>query len=120
MTDETIHPTLKAGAEAEEKTAALRAALAQLRVESGESLDASAPNGPMAGVALQLTGRSDAPKRDDIAVNGSNGFNGVNGTNGRHAKSANVTRASAQGLACLLYTSPSPRDLSTSRMPSSA
>ena len=24
------------------------------------------------------------------------------------------------GLACLLYTSPSPRDLSTSRMPSSA
>ena len=25
-----------------------------------------------------------------------------------------------QGLACLLYTSPSPRDLSTSRMPSSA
>ena len=26
----------------------------------------------------------------------------------------------AQSLACLLYTSPSPRDLSTSRMPSSA
>ena len=25
-----------------------------------------------------------------------------------------------EGLACLLYTSPSPRDLSTSRMPSSA
>ena len=25
-----------------------------------------------------------------------------------------------QGLVCLLYTSPSPRDLSTSRMPSSA
>ena len=25
-----------------------------------------------------------------------------------------------QGAACLLYTSPSPRDLSTSRMPSSA
>ena len=24
------------------------------------------------------------------------------------------------GMACLLYTSPSPRDLSTSRMPSSA
>ena len=27
---------------------------------------------------------------------------------------------SAQGVDCLLYTSPSPRDLSTSRMPSSA
>ena len=26
----------------------------------------------------------------------------------------------AKGLTCLLYTSPSPRDLSTSRMPSSA
>ena len=26
----------------------------------------------------------------------------------------------AQGYHCLLYTSPSPRDLSTSRMPSSA
>ena len=36
-----------------------------------------------------------------------------------------ISRASAAGaaallLACLLYTSPSPRDLSTSRMPSSA
>ena len=30
------------------------------------------------------------------------------------------TGASAQYLGCLLYTSPSPRDLSTSRMPSSA
>ena len=29
-------------------------------------------------------------------------------------------RAKAQAAACLLYTSPSPRDLSTSRMPSSA
>ena len=27
---------------------------------------------------------------------------------------------SDQGMSCLLYTSPSPRDLSTSRMPSSA
>ena len=29
-------------------------------------------------------------------------------------------RIAAEGLVCLLYTSPSPRDLSTSRMPSSA
>ena len=28
--------------------------------------------------------------------------------------------ARAEGMSCLLYTSPSPRDLSTSRMPSSA
>ena len=28
--------------------------------------------------------------------------------------------AKGVGMACLLYTSPSPRDLSTSRMPSSA
>ena len=31
-----------------------------------------------------------------------------------------VISPSISGLACLLYTSPSPRDLSTSRMPSSA
>ena len=31
-----------------------------------------------------------------------------------------VNRYAAQGHNCLLYTSPSPRDLSTSRMPSSA
>jgi len=33
---------------------------------------------------------------------------------------APVTTKIADGMACLLYTSPSPRDLSTSRMPSSA
>ena len=32
----------------------------------------------------------------------------------------NVEVKSATGISCLLYTSPSPRDLSTSRMPSSA
>ena len=32
----------------------------------------------------------------------------------------NVTQVGEQGACCLLYTSPSPRDLSTSRMPSSA
>ena len=31
-----------------------------------------------------------------------------------------IKRISKPGLRCLLYTSPSPRDLSTSRMPSSA
>ena len=31
-----------------------------------------------------------------------------------------LVRAQGQSMLCLLYTSPSPRDLSTSRMPSSA
>ena len=34
--------------------------------------------------------------------------------------SAVIDTFNVSGLACLLYTSPSPRDLSTSRMPSSA
>ena len=33
---------------------------------------------------------------------------------------SDADREKAQSLGCLLYTSPSPRDLSTSRMPSSA
>ena len=36
------------------------------------------------------------------------------------AKHAEINLSQPQTLACLLYTSPSPRDLSTSRMPSSA
>ena len=40
---------------------------------------------------------------------------------GINAKSRRTTAlADAEFLLCLLYTSPSPRDLSTSRMPSSA
>ena len=36
------------------------------------------------------------------------------------SRDAERANASAQEYSCLLYTSPSPRDLSTSRMPSSA
>ena len=39
---------------------------------------------------------------------------------GVHALNADPNMASLQAYTCLLYTSPSPRDLSTSRMPSSA
>ena len=39
---------------------------------------------------------------------------------GRHAATITEGRAGVLHGACLLYTSPSPRDLSTSRMPSSA
>ena len=35
-------------------------------------------------------------------------------------KHRDMTPKISQGVTCLLYTSPSPRDLSTSRMPSSA
>ena len=37
-----------------------------------------------------------------------------------HWKDGSVWKQSAHNTNCLLYTSPSPRDLSTSRMPSSA
>ena len=37
-----------------------------------------------------------------------------------HVIEKNEKLAAEAGKACLLYTSPSPRDLSTSRMPSSA
>jgi len=42
------------------------------------------------------------------------------GDNSREARLRKSIRLTAQVATCLLYTSPSPRDLSTSRMPSSA
>ena len=47
----------------------------------------------------------------------------INGGRGGHVQEADLLTAIQSGQisgACLLYTSPSPRDLSTSRMPSSA
>ena len=41
-------------------------------------------------------------------------------TDGQSSSTANTIAAADAARACLLYTSPSPRDLSTSRMPSSA
>ena len=37
-----------------------------------------------------------------------------------HNSETDINDLQAQSVVCLLYTSPSPRDLSTSRMPSSA
>ena len=54
---------------------------------------------------------------------GASGFKGARkGTPfaAQTAAEAAARRALDQGMRCLLYTSPSPRDLSTSRMPSSA
>ena len=53
---------------------------------------------------------------DDI----SSGFNGSATSFTLQVSSTNVSPESANNIFCLLYTSPSPRDLSTSRMPSSA
>ena len=46
---------------------------------------------------------------------------GESGAGKSYIASGNIIKnAQQQGIFCLLYTSPSPRDLSTSRMPSSA
>ena len=45
---------------------------------------------------------------------------GPKGRNVVMDKSYGAPRITKDGVSCLLYTSPSPRDLSTSRMPSSA
>ena len=51
-----------------------------------------------------------------LVVGGGNIFRGIS------AEEAGIERTTGDymGMFCLLYTSPSPRDLSTSRMPSSA
>ena len=48
------------------------------------------------------------------------GYGVVVGLAGTGDGNTGITLQSMQSLVCLLYTSPSPRDLSTSRMPSSA
>ena len=47
-------------------------------------------------------------------------YTAYNAVNSSYSKVTDRAKISAQGRDCLLYTSPSPRDLSTSRMPSSA
>ena len=52
---------------------------------------------------------------------GANGVNGsVNGRVGGQAEFYNIAAFAGQNDVCLLYTSPSPRDATLSRMPSSA
>ena len=59
----------------------------------------------------------DGPRR--IGVEGREGEGGVE-DGGEGGSEGGGVGNNARGTACLLYTSPSPRDLSTSRMPSSA
>ena len=58
---------------------------------------------------------------DDVIL-GENGNDFLNGQDGNDVLDADIGENTLSGGAgdCLLYTSPSPRDLSTSRMPSSA
>ena len=54
-----------------------------------------------------------------IRIDGDNVFGTLRFESGGH-RVQRVPTTETQGRICLLYTSPSPRDLSTSRMPSSA
>ena len=67
-------------------------------------------------------GDYDNPSEPDGNFNGSLKISGVGGTTEQHTvvSAYNGELVVIQAKPCLLYTSPSPRDLSTSRMPSSA
>ena len=57
---------------------------------------------------------------DEVDVTLGNGTNSITTIAGRLAISGGRIDFDSAGITCLLYTSPRPRDLSTSRMPSSA
>ena len=57
---------------------------------------------------------------DDVGGGHSDIDNGDDDVGGGHSDNDNGDDDVGGGHSCLLYTSPSPRDLSTSRMPSSA
>ena len=63
-------------------------------------------------------GKSDAPKSGEAVIE--DAHIGAHNEIGQLPIEKRVAFMSGHVQACLLYTSPSPRDLSTSRMPSSA
>ena len=67
-------------------------------------------------VAAQTAGERDGPKLPGLPVRTSKGEKDMKDPKMVYGHDENL----AQYAPCLLYTSPSPRDLSTSRMPSSA
>ena len=73
------------------------------------------------GSKLDIINAGNAAGSHDVSIPGSAGSEGVTTatTNAAETGLDFMTGATDQGI-CLLYTSPSPRDLSTSRMPSSA
>ena len=80
---------------------------------SGRSDDLDFSGGPDSGQILSGTYTVRATNVDDMDYINVEVSDGTTWT-------AIATITSAPWLTCLLYTSPSPRDLSTSRMPSSA
>ena len=69
-----------------------------LHIKAGERLAIVGASGSGKSTLLHLLGGLDLPSTGSVWVDGQE----------------------LSGMSCLLYTSPSPRDLSTSRMPSSA
>ena len=75
------------------------------------------------GLAKSFRGKFNQTRPDDMAAHCVNALLSRNGIDPASVEDCIVGAGSnegAQGYNCLLYTSPSPRDLSTSRMPSSA
>ena len=81
-----------------------------------QAVDASVSNGSirvLAGIGTDANSAAYEQLGDPVSVLPSNNIaDGV--------VTSSITKAQVEAQTCLLYTSPSPRDLSTSRMPSSA
>ena len=86
----------------------------------GDSLAIVGPSGSGKSTLLQILGTLDQPDSGSVLIDGDDPFQ-LN-ENDLAAFRGNQIGFVFQDhhLLCLLYTSPSPRDLSTSRMPSSA
>ena len=69
--------------------------------------------GPTDGMARDIAAHVSKELGQQIIIENAGGAGGTIGA-------AKAAKATPDGYTCLLYTSPSPRDLSTSRMPSSA
>ena len=95
----------------------------------GEDGTSGSPGLPAPNVIIEADSIMDTVRTGYSMVYKSQGGKGGNGGRGHAGDPEGVTKPSADsivssgsrlGSTCLLYTSPSPRDLSTSRMPSSA
>ena len=87
---------------------------------SGAITGAIPPWRPLLRAAMQREGRSVAARWVQLATTGRDGAPRVRTLVFRGWAGADQLELFSDQRSCLLYTSPSPRDLSTSRMPSSA
>ena len=97
--------------------------LARVLVAVGQALQEAEPDQPAQGAEARKAKRKAAPETTSEAAPPSAEMNWEDLV--EPCSIAEATRATellkvARAKLCLLYTSPSPRDLSTSRMPSSA